>query len=114
MTIWTSSKAFTKIKVTKADSNILSESSIEKKFFKLFFKRCIGGRFIYLSIQRVVKLWTLKENATPPGIGSLSKQVDILTFQGLSSLKIGSVWASYLGLLTILSARFSKITILLR
>ena len=31
-------------------------------------KSCIGGRFSYLSIQRVVKLW--KENEKPPGIGS--------------------------------------------
>ena len=31
-------------------------------------KSCTGGRFSYLSIQRVVKLW--KENEKPPGIGS--------------------------------------------
>ena len=31
-------------------------------------KSCIGGRFSYLSIQRVVKLW--KENEKPPVIGS--------------------------------------------
>ena len=33
---------YTKIKVTKAESNI-KLFPIEKKFFKLFFKRCIGG-----------------------------------------------------------------------
>ena len=33
-------------------------------------KRRIGGRFSYLSIQRIVKLWTLKVNGKPPGIGS--------------------------------------------
>ena len=43
---------------------------IEKKFFKLFLKSCLGGRFSYISIQRVVKLWTLKVNRKLPGIGS--------------------------------------------
>ena len=33
---------YTKIKVTKAESNI-KLFPIEKKFFKRFFKRCIGG-----------------------------------------------------------------------
>ena len=33
---------YTKIKVTKAESNI-KLFPIEKKFFKLFFKSCIGG-----------------------------------------------------------------------
>ena len=33
---------YTKIKVTKAESNI-KLFPIEKNFFKLFFKRCIGG-----------------------------------------------------------------------
>ena len=45
MTIWTSKNSvsfYTKIKVTKAESNI-KLFPIEKKFFKLFLKRCIGG-----------------------------------------------------------------------
>ena len=48
MIIWTSksSTSFYKIIVTKAESNI-KLIPIEKKFFKLFFKRCIGGRFSY-------------------------------------------------------------------
>ena len=33
---------YTKIKVTKAESNV-KLFPIEKKFFKRFFKRCIGG-----------------------------------------------------------------------
>ena len=74
MIIWTSKsstnvQAFTKIKVTKGESNIML-IPIEKKFFKLFLKRCTGGRFSYLSIQRVVKLWTLKVNRKRPGIVS--------------------------------------------
>lgn len=32
-------------------------------------KRRIEGRFNYLSIQRIVKLWTLKIDEKPPGIG---------------------------------------------
>ena len=45
MTIWNSKSSisfYTKIKVTKAESNI-KLFPIEKKFSKLFFKRCIGG-----------------------------------------------------------------------
>ena len=45
MTIWTSKSCisfYKKIKVTKAESNI-KLIPIEKKFFKLFFKRCIEG-----------------------------------------------------------------------
>ena len=62
-------QAFTEIKVTKAESNI-KLIPIEKKFFKLFLKSCTGGRFSYLSIQIVVKLWTLKVNRKLPGIVS--------------------------------------------
>ena len=71
MIIWTSksSTSFYKIIVTKAESNI-KLIPIEKKFFKLFFKRCIGGRFSYLNIQRVLKLLTLKVNRKLPGICS--------------------------------------------
>ena len=72
MKIWTgkNSTSFYKIKVTKAESNI-KLIPIAKKFFKLFFKRCIGGRFSYLSNQRAVKLWTLRVNGKPPGIDSV-------------------------------------------
>ena len=33
-------------------------------------KRYIGVTFSYLSIQRIVKLWSLKVNGKPPDIGS--------------------------------------------
>ena len=45
ITIWTSQSSisfYKKIKVTKAESNI-KLIPIEKKFLKLFFKRCTGG-----------------------------------------------------------------------
>ena len=72
MKIWAgkSSTSFYKIKLIQPESNI-KLITIEKKFFKLFFKRCIGGRFSYLSNQRAVKLWTLRVNGKPPGIGSV-------------------------------------------
>ena len=52
---------------TKCHSKLIP---IEKKFFELFLKSCLEGRFSYISIQRVIKLWTLKVNRKPPGIGS--------------------------------------------
>ena len=52
---------------TKCNSKLIP---IAKKFFKLFLKSCLEGRFSYISIQRVIKLWTLKVTRKLPGIGS--------------------------------------------